>query len=121
MKTKKLKCIVTGKVLFATRDYYERKLKTTDGDENKLINSYVCKEVKKLFRQGYTVDTIREMLNITDPDLPVVNPEVINDIISEHKPYMRIGTNDQVPGLINSMVPRTDPDVKKFIETILSR
>ena len=117
MKTRKLKCVVTGKVLFATKDYYDRKLKQHEDDVELLNKSYICKEAKKLLRQGYTVETIREMLNV-DADLGVVDSGVIEEIVNENKPYMRMKMSDQVPGLINSVVPRTDPDVKKFIETI---
>jgi hypothetical protein len=120
MKTKKLKCVVTGRVLFSTRDYYERKLKQHDGDEDQLKSKYICKEAKKLIQNGYTVDVIREMLNVKE-DLPPVSDEIIEEIQKSDKSYLRNMTASTVPGLMSSVVPNTDPDVKKFIETITRR
>ena len=120
MKTRKLKCVVTGKVLFATKDYYDRKLEAHDNDPEKLAKSYICKEAKKLLKQGYSVESIREMLNV---DIVVdVDENVISEILNDNKSYLRgnkIG--DQIPGLVNSTVHRTDPEVRDFIERITSR
>tara|TARA_R110002167_G_scaffold116467_7_gene291598 strand:- start:3583 stop:3951 length:369 start_codon:yes stop_codon:yes gene_type:complete len=121
MKTRKLKCIVTGKILFATSDYYDRKLDRCDGDVDKLHNTYVCKEAKNLLKQGYLVDNIRDMLNIKDETLGIVGEDTIKDIINTGKPYLRGITSDQVPGLVNNVVHKTDPDVKVFLERITSK
>jgi hypothetical protein len=120
MKTKKLKCIITGKILFATNDYYTRKLEKLGGNSDTLHQSYVCKEAKNLLKQGYTVDKIREMLNIDDESLGVVEDTIISNIINQGRSYIRGITNEQVPGLVNNVVHKTDPEVKKFIETITS-
>lgn len=120
MKTKKLKCVITGRVLFSTRDYYTRKLNQYDGDEEQLKRKYICKEAKKLVQNGYSVEVIREMLNITQ-DLPPVDEQILEDIRKSDKSYLRNMTSSEVPGLVNSVMPRTDPDVKKFIENITRR
>ena len=119
MKTRKLKCVVTGKVLFATKDYYDRKLAACDDDPDKLVRSYVCKEAKKLIKQGYSVESIREMLDISM--ISKVDDDVLNDILNDNKSYLRGKMSDQVPGLVNKAVHRTDPEVKAFIERITAR
>jgi hypothetical protein len=116
MKTRKLKCVVTGKVLFATKDYYDRKLAAHDDDPEKLAKSYICKEAKKLIKQGYSIESIREMLNVDI--VSDVDDTVINEIINDNKSYLRGRLGDQVPGLVNNTVHRTDPAVKDFIERI---
>lgn len=121
MKTRKLKCIVTGKILFATSDYYDRKLDRCGGDVDKLHNTYVCKEAKNLLKQGYLVDNIRDMLNIKDETLGIVGEDTIKDIINTGKPYLRGITSEQVPGLVNNVVHKTDPDVKVFLERITGK
>ena len=89
MKTRKLKCIVTGKVLFATADYYARKLERVEGDVDKLHNTYVCKEAK--------------------------------DILAAGKTYLRGITSEQVPGLVNNVVHKTDPEVREFLDRITAK
>jgi len=121
MKTRKLKCIVTGKVLFATADYYSRKLERASGDVDKLHNTYVCKEAKNLLKQGYRVDSIREMLTVTDDSLGDVNDDIIKDILAAGKTYLRGITSEQVPGLVNNVVHKTDPDVKEFLDRITTK
>jgi hypothetical protein len=97
-----------------------RKLKQHGDDEAKLKKSYICKEAKKLLQQGYTVDLIREMLNITE-SLPPVDEEVISDVQNSNRTYLRNTSSDEVPGLISAIVPRTDPEVRAFIEKISSK
>ena len=121
MKTKKLKCVVTGKVLFATTAYYDRKLDKVNGDIELLHSSYICKEAKKLIRQGYTVDRIRDILKVTDDSLNPIDDKIISNIVQQSRPYFRSVTSEMVPGLVNNVVHKTDPDVKKFLETVMSK
>ena len=121
MKTRKLKCIVTGKVLFATADYYARKLERVEGDVDKLHNTYVCKEAKGLLKQGYRVDSIRDMLSIKDESLGEVDDDIIKDILADGKTYLRGITSEQVPGLVNNVVHKTDPEVREFLDRITAK
>tara|TARA_R110002051_G_scaffold121032_1_gene194242 strand:- start:414 stop:788 length:375 start_codon:yes stop_codon:yes gene_type:complete len=121
MKTRKLKCIVTGKVLFATADYYARKLERVEGDVDKLHNTYVCKEAKSLLKQGYRVDSIRDMLSIKDESLGEVDDGIIKDILAAGKTYLRGITSEQVPGLVNNVVHKTDPEVREFLDRITAK
>jgi hypothetical protein len=119
MKTRKLSCIVTGKTLFATREYYERKLSKVQGNEKKLHDAYVCREAKQMLKNGFTVEKIRDTLNVDDTNLSEVSQEIINDIISTGKRYVkRINNYTPISNIINV---NTDPEVKKFIENISSQ
>jgi hypothetical protein len=115
-KTNKLKCIVTGKVLTATKDYYNRKVEK-HGSEEKLHSMYVCKEAKNLILKGYTVDKIREMLEVDQPDLPDVSQQTVSEIIkqTDKQLYRRVNTFNSVTNMLNT---RTDPKVLKLIENI---
>ncbi len=62
-ETRKLTCVVTGKALVDTKQYYERKVKKV-GNEEELHRTYVCREAKNLLIKGYDVDKIREMIKI---------------------------------------------------------
>ena len=114
-KTRKLSCIVTGRVLMATKDYYERKLNRV-GDEQKLHDTYVCREAKDLLIKGYTVDKIREMLNVDDSKLSDVDPETVAEMInSRSNTYRKINIFNTTSNLLNF---KTDPDVKQLIENL---
>lgn len=120
MKTTKLKCVITGRTLFATNDYYQRKVEQA-GSEDKLRESYICKEAKNMIKQGYTVDKIREMLSVDLATVGEVDEQVLQDVLNTGKSYLRNSINQQVVSLANSVVHRTDPEVKEFLEKIMNR
>lgn len=120
MKTTKLKCVVTGRTLFATKDYYDRKVQQA-GSEEQLHESYICKEAKTMIKQGYTVDKIREVLHVKSDGLGVVSDKIIEDVLNTGKSYLRNSINQQVVSLANSVVHRTDPEVAVFLEKIVKR
>lgn len=115
-KTKKLTCIITGRVLTATNDYYNRKLEKL-GSEQKLHETYVCKEAKNLVLKGYSVEKIREMLEVSAENLPTVSQQTLSEIIktTDKQLYRRVNTFNSVTNMINT---RTDPKVLKLIENI---
>ena len=116
-KTRKLVCIVTGKALVATRQYYERKVKKI-GDEHELHRTYVCKEAKNLLIKGYDVDKIRDMLKVDMSILGDVPEDVIVDIVNNNKPRFKSININNIP--ISSILnPKTDPAVKQFLKYII--
>ena len=120
MKTTKLKCVVTGRTLFATKDYYDRKVQQA-GTEQKLHESYICKEAKTMIKQGYTIDKIRDILHVDLTGLTDVDDKIIEDVLNVGKSYLRNSINQQVVSLANSVVHRTDPEVSIFLEKITKR
>ena len=110
-KTRKLVCIVTGKALVATRQYYDRKVKKI-GDEQELHRTYVCKEAKNLLIKGYDVNKIRDMLKVDTSNLNEVPEDVIVDIVNNNKPRFKSININNIP--ISSILnPKTDPAVKQ--------
>ena len=120
MKSKKLKCVITGRVLFATADYYQRKLDKYDDDEDKMLSHYMCKEAKRLIQQGYTVDSTRKMLNIDISTVQPVDDEVITAVLNSTRRVPRLKTGYTVNNM-NMTHQQTDPDVVKFINTITQK
>ena len=115
-KTRKLVCIVTGKALVATRQYYDRKVKKI-GDEQELHRTYVCKEAKNLLIKGYDVNKIRDMLKVDTSNLSEVPEDVIVDIVNNNKPRFKSININNIP--ISSILnPKTDPAVKQFLKHI---
>ena len=115
-KNRKLVCLVTGRKLFATKEYFGRKVEKL-GSEEKVHSTYICKEAKDLLRKGYSVEKIREMLNVQADKLNDIPDEVINDVIDSKKRYFkRLSNFTSSNHIINS---KTDPDVKKFIQSLI--
>jgi len=115
-KTRKLICIITGRSLLATKDYFERKVQKA-GSEEKLYQTYVCKEAKDMIIKGYTVERIREMLKInTDGLTKDISQEVIDIIINTGKTsYRKVNIFNTSTSLLNF---KTDPGVTQLIENL---
>lgn len=115
-KTRKLICIVTGRSLLATRDYFDRKVEKA-GSEEKLHQTYVCKEVKDMLLKGYSVDKIREMLKIDTSDLnDEISQETLDSIINTGKSsYRKVNIFNTSTTLLNL---KTDPEVKQLIDNL---
>lgn len=116
-KTRKLKCIVTGKTLIATKAYYDRKVKN-HGDEQEMHRTYVCKEAKNLLLKGYQVDKIREMLSVDMSQVGEVPEDVVQNIMNSNKPRFKSINTHNIP-IASIINPMTDPEVKRFLQHII--
>lgn len=115
-KTRKLTCIVTGRALLATKEYYERKVKKI-GSEDKLHKTYICKEAKDLLKKGISVNKIREMLNVDTQSLTDIPQDIINEALAASRTsFRRIHNYTSISNMINT---KTDEDVKVFINNII--
>jgi hypothetical protein len=116
-KTNKLKCIVTGRELIATSEYYQRKVDKA-GDEDELHRTYICREAKNLIKQGANVDRVRELLNVDISNVGDVSEEIFQSVIREDKTtrVRRINNIVTTSSMINY---KTDDDVKNYINTII--
>ena len=87
------------------------------GSETKVHSTYICKEAKDLLRKGYSVEKIREILNVQMDNLQEVHQDVIDGVLNAKKRYFkRISNFTSGNPIINS---KTDPDVKKFIQSLI--
>lgn len=113
MKTRKLKCVITGRVLTATVDYYAKKLEKA-GSEDELKRTYICKEAKDLLMKGLDVKEIRQRIGV-EQGLPEVDQDIIDKIIKNEYGLIR---NTMVTELTSFTHQETDPDVLKFINNM---
>ena len=113
-KTRKLVCNITGRALFAGKDYYNKKLKKA-GTEERLHKEYICREALQYLKKGYSIDDTQHALNITNHKCTLTQSEV-KDLIGKSG-LQRLNTLDNTDkvGII-----KTDPEVKKFINNILA-
>lgn len=117
-KTKRLKCVVTGRELILSKDYYQSKLDKAGGDEQHLHNSYICKEAKDLLKRGYDLNKTRDLLGIKDDTLESVDDKILEDIRNESRIKYR---NIPKFNINNYTSAKTDPDVKEFLEKIFKK
>ena len=115
--TNKLKCIITGRQLIATKDYYKRKVDKAGG-EQQLHDTYICREAKNLLKQGVSIERTRELLDATI-DTPV-DTEIIESIMSQER-STRLRRVNNIVNTSKSLNTRTDPRVKQFINNILKQ
>ena len=113
--TNKLKCIITGRQLIATKNYYTRKVEKAGGEE-KLHSTYVCREAKNLLKQGLSIDRIRELL---DSDLTTDVPQLVLEHVLNDEKITKLRRINNIINTKNAINTKTDPKVKKFINNII--
>jgi len=114
-KTRKLICQITGKPLFAGKEYYKKKLEKAES-EDELHRTYICREALNLAKKGYTISDIRETVEVHDDFEPTLTDDDIKQLAGNNA-SLRINTNEQpTVGVI-----KTDPAVKKFLKKILKK
>lgn len=115
-KTTKLTCIVTGKQLLATKEYYARKVEKA-GSEEELHRSYVCREAKNMIKQGTSVDRVREILDVEPEKHINVPQDVIDEIVQSNTRtnFKRINNLVNINSMMNTS---TDPDVREYIDRL---
>lgn len=115
-KTTKLRCIVTGKQLLATKEYYKRKVEKA-GDEQELHRTYVCREAKNMIKQGTSVDRVRDILNVDRSTVGEVPQDVIDEIIQSNTKtnFRRINNLVNINSMMNTA---TDPEVREYIDRL---
>lgn len=116
-KTNRLRCIITGRQLIATQDYYKRKVEKAGGDQ-KLHDTYVCREAKNLLKQGVSVERIREILE-ADMSLVVkeLDDKLLETVMAEVQ-STRVRRINNIVSTSKTLSTRTDPQVKQYIKHI---
>lgn len=101
--SKKLACVVTGKVTTLSDENYLKKVEEF-GFEEALKSRYVCKAAAQLLAKGYTSKEIRSLLKQGE-SLPDVDDRTLTDY-SETRVFSDGG------------IKKSDPDVADFIARI---
>lgn len=113
--TRELKCVLTGKILNAAKEYYNSKVEKFAGDEDKMLRTYVSRKALALLKRGYSVEKIRELL-APDEDLPEIPENLIQEILESNKISSLKFENREGTDL--DIGSKTDPLVLEYIDTI---
>ena len=71
MSDRKVRCIVTGSSYTFGKDYYEKKVKEYQDIET-LKKYFITRKAKNYLYKGYSIQEIRNILNVTEEDLPEI-------------------------------------------------
>lgn len=110
---RKLTCIVTGKSLLASEEYYKKKLQKAESEQH-LHQSYVCREAKTLLQKGLTVEQIRKQFNVSE-DVPMPPGHIIKSIVCNNYGLVKSTTFSNLTGFTRQ---ETDPEVVSFLNNL---
>jgi hypothetical protein len=112
VKSLKVKCIVTNKESLFSGDYLRKKIEEYK-DVETLEKLYISRDVKTLFKRGYGVMEIRNILNISD-DINIPDETVINLLEEKYKNgSLKVPTINE--NLSSFTYNKSDPEVESFI------
>jgi hypothetical protein len=114
---RKVTCLITGQAVIMGKDYFAKKAQEY-GSEDNLKKYYVSKKARSLIRRSYTVNEIRKILNIVEPDLPSANDQSVKDLVSYHATDKQNISTKRLQSAQNFIMSTSDEDVKEFINNI---
>ena len=116
MASRKITCSITGKSYTYGQDYYDKKTKDYI-DEDNLKKYFITQKAKNYLNKGYSVQEIRNILNVEDTELPSCDSEVIVELIEFHK-IQASQTAKKISNTLNFATHKSDPEVTHFINNI---
>jgi len=69
MSERKITCLITGKSYTFGQDYFDKKVKEYV-DKDNLKKYFITKKAKNYLNKGYSIQEIRNILNVDDENLP---------------------------------------------------
>lgn len=106
-------CHISGNKYTFAKEYFAKKVEEF-GSIDALKKYFVIKKVKNLIERGYSVQEIRNILNVVDEDLPGPDSQDIKDILN----YYNVRKDVTKKVSQNFATHKSDPDVSVFINNI---
>ena len=116
MASRKITCLITGKSYTYGQDYYDKKTKDYI-DEDNLKKYFITQKAKNYLNKGYSIQEIRNILNVNDEGLPGVDSQEVVDLIEFHK-VQATQTAKKISNTLNFATHKSDPEVTHFINNI---
>jgi hypothetical protein len=116
VKSLKVKCIVTGKESLFSGEYLKKKIEEYESVEN-LQRLYISRDVKTLFKRGYGVLEIRNILNISE-DIEIPEESITAELEEKFRTNsLKIPTINE--NLSSFTYNKSDPEVEYFINNYM--
>ena len=116
MASRSIKCIITGSKYTFSKDYFTKKVDEFETEEN-LKRFFITKKAKTYLNKGYSIQEIRNILNIEDEGLADPDSQDIKDLIDYHK-LRGISSNKKISNTLNFATHKSDEAVSMFINNI---
>ena len=116
MASRKITCLITGKSYTYGQDYYDKKTKDYI-DENNLKKYFIPRKAKNYLNKGYSIQEIRNILNVEEDELPDADSQEVAELIEFHK-IQASHTAKKISNTLNFATHKSDPEVATFINNI---
>ena len=116
MASRKITCLITGKSYTYGQDYYDKKIKDYI-DEDNLKKYFITQKAKNYLNKGYSIQEIRNILNVNEDELPGSDSHEVAELIEFHK-IQASQTAKKISNTLNFATHKSDPAVASFINII---
>tara|TARA_R100001129_G_scaffold171836_1_gene142195 strand:- start:6585 stop:6956 length:372 start_codon:yes stop_codon:yes gene_type:complete len=116
MASRRITCLITGKSYTYSQDYYNKKV-TDYIDEANLKKYFITQKAKTYLNKGYSIQEIRNILNVNEESLPAADSEQVVELIEFHK-IQASQTAKKISNTLNFATHKSDPEVTHFINNI---
>ena len=116
MASRKITCSITGKSYTYGQDYYHKKSKDYI-DEDNLKKYFITQKAKNYLNKGYSIQEIRNILNVNEKEVPGVDSDQVVELIEFHK-IQASQTAKKISNTLNFATHKSDPEVTGFINNI---
>jgi len=116
MASRKITCLITGKNYTYGQDYYDKKIKDYV-DEDNLKKYFITQKAKSYLNKGYSIQEIRNILNVDEFNLPDPDSQELVELIEFHK-IQASHTAKKISNTLNFATHKSDPEVTLFINNI---
>jgi len=116
MSSRKITCLITGKSYTYGRDYYDKKV-ADYVDEANLKKYFITQKAKNYLNKGYSIQEIRNILNVDTDGLPESDSQQVVELIEFHK-VQASQTAKKISNTLNFATHKSDPEVTTFINNI---
>ena len=116
MSGRKIICKITGKSYNFGQDYFDKKVKEYI-DKDSLRKYFITRKAKNYLNKGYSIQEIRNILNVNEEDVPEADSHEIVELIEFHK-IQASHTAKKISNTLNFATHKSDSEVAEFINTI---
>jgi len=116
MLSRRITCTITGKSYTYGQDYYDKKVKDYV-DRNNLKKYFITQKAKTYLNKGYSIQEIRNILNVNADELPDADSQEIAELIEFHK-IQASHTAKKISNTLNFATHKSDPEVANLINNI---